>query len=313
MGNTFFFQWEVSLMEWLQKNMGGFGEFLAKAFSELGSSTVLMALMLVVYFAVRKEAGKRAGIAFMLSTLLFSQIKGIICRRRPYMDHENIKCLQKVDSGADEMDVVAQGYSMPSGHAAGSAAGLGAVAVHLKKKWLSIIIWIAVLFVGISRFCVGVHYPTDIIFGFAIGILCIFLESLTRRFIKKDIVRYALYVVLALPGLFYCRNNDYFTALGATAGMLAGFLFEARFVNFADTKNWLFKAIRVVVAVGIYFVLNTLLKMPFSKEFLNSGTLAAGLVRSARYGIIMFLACGVWPMLFTKLEGILQDMMFRGE
>jgi hypothetical protein len=38
--------------------------------------------------------------------------------------------------------------------------------------------------------------------------------------------------------------------------------------------------------------------MPFSKEFLDSRTFAAMMVRFMRYGIISFVEYGLYPMLF---------------
>ena len=53
--------------------------------------------------------------------------------------------------------------------------------------------------------------------------------------------------------------------------------------------------------VKVYLALNTLLKLPFSKAFLSSGTTAALLVRCARYTVVAFVDFGVYPMLF-RLE-----------
>ena len=51
-------------------------------------------------------------------------------------------------------------------------------------------------------------------------------------------------------------------------------------------------------------MLNKLLKMPFSEEFLTGGTLAAFLVRTARYAVIVFVMIGVYPKVFPLFEKI---------
>ncbi len=56
--------------------------------------------------------------------------------------------------------------------------------------------------------------------------------------------------------------------------------------------------LRVRVGAGLYFALNTVLKLPFSSEFLNSGTVAAHLVRTARYALVIFGVVGVYPLVF---------------
>ena len=51
-------------------------------------------------------------------------------------------------------------------------------------------------------------------------------------------------------------------------------------------------------------MLNTLLKLPFNKEFLKSETMPAFLVRTARYAVIIFVIIGVYPKLFPLYERI---------
>lgn len=90
-----------------------------------------------------------------------------------------------------------KGYSFPSGHAMGSFIFYGSVAfiiIHLTCKtslrWLGAIsMSILILLIGISRIYLGVHFPTDIIGGYAAGgawlLICI---TVFRYFeYKKDL------------------------------------------------------------------------------------------------------------------------------
>jgi undecaprenyl-diphosphatase len=69
--------------------------------------------------------------------------------------------------------------SFPSGHALTSAVvylTLGAVLMHVSKGRLTKIYCLAsammlTLLAGISRVCLGVHYPTDVIAGWIVGLL----------------------------------------------------------------------------------------------------------------------------------------------
>ena len=165
---------------------------------------------------------------------------------------------------------------------------------------------IAPLLVGISRFCVGVHYPTDVICGWALGLIVIFLVPALQRAIKNRWVFYGLLVLITVPGWFYCKSADYFTAFGMLIGFIIAVEFENRFVKFENTRNVLRCILRVVLGIGVYFGLSTLLKLPFSKEFLNSATMASYAVRAARYCVIVFVTIGVYPMLFR-----LGDRIFK--
>lgn len=55
-------------------------------------------------------------------------------------------------------------------------------------------------------------------------------------------------------------------------GFVLGVQAEQKFVNFDNTRNPLRSVLRVLGGVAVFFGLNTLLKMPFSSDFLNSGT-----------------------------------------
>ena len=46
------------------------------------------------------------------------------------------------------------------------------------------------------------------------------------------------------------------------------------------------------------------MKLPFSKEWLDSGELLANLVRTARYAIILFVVIAVYPRVFPLFEKV---------
>jgi membrane-associated phospholipid phosphatase len=88
-------------------------------------------------------------------------------------------------------------YSFPSGHAMTSLIIYGFLGYWFSQKyfqWRSLIISITVLLIsaiGFSRLYLGVHWPTDIIAGYAAGILwllaCIFsLELLNKTFFMSE-------------------------------------------------------------------------------------------------------------------------------
>lgn len=68
------------------------------------------------------------------------------------------------------------GFSFPSGHTASSFAAAYVMFQRLPKKWGMPILILALL-IGLSRLYVGVHYPTDVLFGMISGILISYMAG----------------------------------------------------------------------------------------------------------------------------------------
>lgn len=60
-------------------------------------------------------------------------------------------------------------HAFPSGHTATAAALAGVIAFGLKNRWLQLSLFGAAMLVGLSRIGVGVHWPTDVLAGLALG------------------------------------------------------------------------------------------------------------------------------------------------
>ena len=299
MGNVFYFNWEVDLIEWLQKTAGSVGQAVSKAVTFVGGETVTLLILLIMLFCYNKEAGKRCGFTIVAASMWYPMIKNIVMRVRPYMAHpERVDALAVVEADADSMDILQQGYSFPSGHSATAVSMYGSIAREIRKKWMW---WLAVLLpllIGLSRFAVGVHYPTDVLAGWAVGLAAIAFSAVLQKKVKREWIRSAILLAVTLPGIFWCTSRDYFTSLGLLIGMVTVYPYERKYIGFKDTRNVWAMILRLLGAFAIYAVLNTVLKMPFSKEFLNSGSAAAHAVRIARYAVILFVEVALYPACF---------------
>lgn len=300
-GNTIFFPWEVSLIEWLQSHIGSAGISFISLLSMFGEELLLIMIVGFVYWSYDKRLGRTVGLSAIMGIAWNTMAKNIVLRRRPYFDHKRIKILRVVDPEADIYDIAAQGYSFPSGHSTNAATVFGALAVGLRKRWMTIAAVVIILFTGFSRVVMGAHYPTDVMVGWTLGLVSVVIVRALEKRIKRTPVLYGVLLITAVPGFFYCRSADYFTSIGLLIGFMAGTLLDDHCVHFENTRKPVFMIIRVIGGIAVYLVLNKLLKLPFSEEFLQSGSAAALLVRGARYAIIAFVDFGIYPMLF-KLE-----------
>ena len=306
-GNTFYFEWEVSLIQWIQSWIGTVGVAIATAFTMLGEDLICVAIVGFLYWCWDKELGKHVGLNLLFAVTLCGMVKNIVLRRRPYFDNEGIKCLKAVDSKADIYDISAQGYSFPSIHATKAVTMYTSLGLHTKNKvWMVLLGIILPLLIGLSRVALGVHYPTDVIAGWLIGALIIFLVPFLKEKIKNRWVFYAILVLATVPGWFFCKSTDYYTGFGFLTGFILATEFEERFVKFETTRNVLRWILRLGIGIGLYFAFNTLLKLPFSSDFLDSGTMLAYAVRAMRYFVITFVIIGAYPLLFR-----LGDKIFK--
>ena len=300
-GNTFFFSWEVSLMEWLQAHISGAGISIISLFSLFGEELPLILIVGFVYWSVDKKLGRTMGLSATMGLIWGAMLKNIFLRRRPYFDHEGIRILRIVEPEADIYDISAQGFSFPSIHSTNAVTVFGSLAVNARKRALTVIAIVIPLLTGISRFVLGAHYPTDVLAGWLLGCISVAVIYLLQRRVKNTLALYGILLVTAIPGFFYCTSEDYFTAAGLLLGFMGATLLDDYCVHFENTRKPIWMAVRMVGGLAVYFVLNTVLKLPFAKEFLSNGSTAALLVRCARYTIVTFVDFGVYPLLF-KLE-----------
>lgn len=298
-------EWEVQLIEGLQNYLGSMADPIGSTLSFIGGEMGLLLVVMTVLFCINKEFGKRLAVIIIAVNAWMPMIKAVVLRPRPYMEYPD-RITGIADAGGSESmsSITAQGYSFPSLHSASVVALMVPIANEVKKNWMWILAVVVSLLVGFGRAITGMHYPTDIMAGWVLGLISIGICMLLEKKIEDERTRHLILLASVLPGLFYVRTDDYFTALGLMVGLIGAIHFEEKYVNFSDTHNLWAKIARIVGAFAIFFVLNELLKMPFSKEFLEGETLAAFLVRSMRYGILMFVIIGLFPKAFPLFEKV---------
>ncbi|SEP92205.1 PAP2 superfamily protein [Lachnospiraceae bacterium RM5] len=317
MGNVFYFEWEVNLIVFLQRllldtgKLGNAGKYIVSLFTLFGEEMFLIVILGFIYWCYNKELGKSIGYSMLIGMVSNAMIKNIFLRRRPYFDNKEIKCLKKVNESAGLYDIKAQGFSFPSGHSTNSFVAYISLFYYNKKLdkkrngtgfviWKIIFLMLPIL-VGISRFILGVHYPTDVFFGWLMGLFTILVSNYFYNKIKNKWKLFLITYIISLSGFFYCKTADYFTTVGVMGGFFLAVLFEEKYVNFENTKKIHGIIFRIFFGLLLYFILSYVLKMPFDKEFFKSESMLCFFIRSLRYMIVSFVVLGVYPLLFNKL------------
>lgn len=306
MGHVFSFDWEIALMELLQR-VGSAGDTVAAFFTLFGEEVLLIGVLGLIYWGINKHWARQAFTSFAIASLSGCMLKNVLLRRRPYMDHETIRCGRLPTPGADPLDVSAQGFSCPSLHAAHTMSLYGTLATLVKKKWFTVCTAALLLMIGLSRVILGVHYPTDILLGWTLGVLAIFVGGWLIRHVHHPLAIMAILAAAALPGWFFCVSSDFYTIYGLLFGMYLSFWLDDRFVHFSNTRSIPRMAVRTALGVVVFLILSSVTKLPFPKELLNGSDFAAHIVRSLRYAVISFVTIGVFPMAFPLLDRIIPD------
>ena len=141
----------------------------ARIFTALGEPTVLIAASLVFALWLWKAGRARLGLVLLLIALLGRGLSEVqkywVARVRPDMEPHL---------------VVVKTQSFPSGHASSSMIFYLALAIAVTAgtRWHKVAAAAAVvlsLLIGISRVMLGVHWPSDVIGGWAFGMLWVLL------------------------------------------------------------------------------------------------------------------------------------------
>lgn len=155
---------------------------IAKVFTALGSwwGVSLICLALLIIRPTRMTAGVPVILAALSTQMVEKILKHIVQRPRPDI--------------ADRL-IEQTGHSFPSGHSITSMAVFlmliyvvrTQIRAPFTKNLLTVLLAIPMICVGLSRIYLGVHYPTDVLGGWSLGVamtmLCIILgeEARDRR------------------------------------------------------------------------------------------------------------------------------------
>ena len=158
------FEIDRDILLYVQDNIrSGFLDKIFPNITHLGDAGVFWLVLTAILLCFKKT--RKAGV-FSLGALLGSVLinnailKNAIGRTRPYELIDSLKLIGKAASDP----------SFPSGHTAASFASCTAILPNVKKRWWAPLILMAVL-ISFSRIYIGIHYPSDVVAGFASGVI----------------------------------------------------------------------------------------------------------------------------------------------
>ncbi|MBI5006250.1 MAG: phosphatase PAP2 family protein [Nitrosomonadales bacterium] len=164
--------WDAELCAFCNRRSRNFTvRNLFRIASRLGDGVFWYTLMIVLLLedgATALPAVLHMIVVGLVGTLVYKFIKGKTLRPRPFNVYPAIKCVGKT---LDQ-------FSFPSGHTMHAFGfSIVAVAYYPVLFWL---VWPFALLVALSRPILGLHYPSDVLAGAALGAM---IASLSFAFI----------------------------------------------------------------------------------------------------------------------------------
>lgn len=271
--------WFQSIREYC----GETGVQIMNAISQYGL-TYLIPIPIVIYWCFDKKIGQSIFLGYIGTYLCNHILKLTMCIERPWILDPRIT--------PPEIALRNQGgYSFPSGHVAIAASNLGGALYYLKKRWATILGWIVIFVIGVSRCYLGVHTPLDVLVGMMEAFLIILLSEKVINWYWNDERKTALFslgaIGFAILAALYFRFKPYpihYDALGQVItdpnsmityagvsmviGGAIGIWIESRFVKFTTDITWKQRILRLLFG-GIAYLPLMLLESKLSALILH--------------------------------------------
>jgi len=289
---------ELDVLIWLEGIRTDFLNSLFEFITILGEHTLLLIILLIIYFAYDKRLANKFFFIIATSLCFNGIIKNIVKMPRPWTT-EKVSCVRPE---------TATGYSFPSGHTQNMATYGTAFALKIKKHWFSIVMASLILVVAFSRMYLGAHYPSDVIVGVILGIVFSVLGNYLYDKVADTNKLFIITIFLMVPfALFFLINPDsqfvdFYKLYGLLIGVFMAGLFEKKFVSF-DYKQVLWKKIfRVILGLIIALLAKEGLKVLFGLFAYSNSVIGILIFNFIRYFLIAFITLGIYPLLFKKLD-----------
>jgi membrane-associated phospholipid phosphatase len=313
----------LELIRFIQQYENPALDAVMKALSFLGSPVPYLVLIPLLFWCVDEKRALRLGLLVLLSAWLNSSLKMLFAQPRPY--HLDGAVARAYEGGASEQ------YGLPSGHAQNSLVLALSLAAWKKKAHFYVLALLVSFLIGLSRLYLGVHFPTDLLAGWALAFLIFALERLCSPFAAALLERGGVRVRLITLALLAFVMNSFHSWDTGPGGLFLGFgggyvLMKSRFpfcaafslpaagteqgakhteahpvgaeLRQAEThKKFLFLALRYALGMAglgfIYLALKKLLPGEDSPYY--------ALARFCRYGAAGFWVSALAPALFVRL------------
>ncbi len=283
--------WGAELIKSIQVVRNPVFDYFFIIITQLGSFEFFMIMLPLLFWCVDVEKGAKVAIVVVLCAFVNQYFKDLWQQPRPF----NLP-------GYEALAIISEkGFGAPSGHSQGSIVFWSMMGLWLKgKRGLALAIVMTFL-VSFSRLYLGVHFPTDILSGWTLGLIIIavyyFLgDKISSLFNKLPPMRKITVSFIITAAMISLDPKSVNAA--AFLGMMIGYIMITDRYSFSADGTILIKSLRFIAGIIGVVIVYAGLKFIFPHE----GDSLYSLFRFIRY---MFL--GGWvtlgaPLLFNKIK-----------
>lgn len=290
--------WEYGVMTAIQSfSLVGeaFMDVLFATLTFFGEESFLLVAVFAIYWCINKRLGEYLLLSLFTSISLNGMLKDIVRRPRPFITEgwEGLRHV-RIDNALVDTVTLDGSFSFPSGHSQCAGGFFTSVALWLKKGWIYAAATVMIVGVMVSRVYLGVHFPTDVLVGAALGILSsLVCYWLFNRFYRYKLWLFAVVVLLSLPAILLAPSSDTVKAVGVGIGAVIGLACEVKAINFTVDGTALRRVLRLLLGGALVMALRLGLKVVLPEALFFDGL---------RYAFVGFAATGLVPWVFTKLK-----------
>lgn len=308
------------------QSLGSWLELPMQFFTFLGHENFFFLVLPLIYWSVDAGLGLRVAFILATSNYLNAIVKVMFAAPRPYW----------ISAQVDPLSVETT-FGIPSGHAQNSAAIWGIMAAGAQstgRRWAWVVAFVLAFLIGFSRLYLGMHFLQDVVLGWLLGLILLFLflkfwdpvAALLKRQtpLMQVLIAFGVSLLMIVVGmLFILPLNAYvfpaewtdnalrvgpvpdpvsiegiFTSAGSLFGLAAGVAWIAARGGYEATGPLEKRALRYVVGlVGI-----VILWFGLGQIFPDGETVIPLLLRYLRYSLVGFWITAGAPWLFFHFK-----------
>ena len=312
-------QFGISLIQALQTLSPSLDDAM-HFFTFLGRIEFYLLIIPFLYWAIDKRLGFRSIMLLVAIDLVGTAFKLFFRQPRPYW-------IWDVEPLSEESS-----YGIPSTHASNSLVLGGYLAYQTRRTWFWIVMGLIIFLIGVSRLYLGVHFLHDVLFGWLLGILILWIANkrsdsiaawarsktlsaqigiglaLSVAIILLGILIRALIAGMPDPALWSSYSTGvrsiahFFTLAGTLFGSVMGYALMRQYAYFQNADTWSKRLIGYVLGIVVLLLIYFGLDIAFS-TITSDETILGYVLRYIRYTLAtLWVTFGApWIFLRTRL------------